>query len=63
MEHIEYKYQEAIFNEIYRILKPKGIFRRPMDNSRFVSLSSFKFTQLSEGIDKTCKWVKNNSES
>ena len=43
--------------------KPKGIFRRPMDNSRFISLSSFKFTQLSEGIDKTCKWVKNNSES
>lgn len=43
--------------------KPKGIFRRPMDNSKFVSLSSFNFTKLSEGINKTCLWVKNNSES
>ena len=34
MEHIEYKYQEAIFNEIYRILKPKGIFRLAVPDYR-----------------------------
>tara|TARA_Y100001978_G_scaffold195156_1_gene203072 strand:+ start:7733 stop:8683 length:951 start_codon:yes stop_codon:yes gene_type:complete len=42
--------------------KPKGIFRRPMDNTKFINISGFKFTKLSEGIDLTCKWVKKNSE-
>ena len=40
--------------------KPKGIFRRPIDNSKFVSISNFKYTKLSEGIERTCKWLNSN---
>ena len=34
MEHIEYKHQIKIFGEIYRILKPKGIFRLAVPDYR-----------------------------
>lgn len=34
MEHIEYKKQINIFNEIYRILKPNGVFRLAVPDYR-----------------------------
>ena len=34
MEHIEYEKQIDIFNEIYRILKPNGIFRLAVPDYR-----------------------------
>ena len=43
--------------------KPKGIFRRPMDNSKLIGLLPFEFTKLSLGIEKTCKWFIENSDS
>ena len=46
----------------YLTNKPKGIFRRPMDNSKFIKESGFKFTSLEEGINKTCLWFKENKE-
>lgn len=43
--------------------KPKGIFRRPMNNKKFIDLSDFKYTSLSQGIKNTCYWYKNNHDS
>jgi len=40
--------------------KPNGIFRRPMDNTKFITKSNFKFTSLEEGINKTCSWFSEN---
>ena len=42
--------------------KPRGIFRRPIDNSKFIALSNFKYLKLPEGIDRTCKWLEYNYE-
>lgn len=42
--------------------KPKGIFRRPMDNSKFINESNFKFTSLEDGINKTCLWFEENKD-
>ena len=39
---------------------PNGIYRRPMDNTKFISKSNFKFTSLEEGIKKTCSWFLKN---
>ncbi len=47
----------------YLTNKPKGIFRRPMDNSKFLKESNFVFTSLKEGIKKTCSWFEKNHES
>ena len=42
--------------------KPKGIHRRPMSNQRFIELSNFEYTTLSEGIEKTCRWYNSNAD-
>ncbi|KGG00315.1 MULTISPECIES: NAD-dependent epimerase/dehydratase family protein [Prochlorococcus] len=46
----------------YLTNKPKGIFRRPMDNSKFIKESGFKFTPLEDGIKETCLWFKKNKD-
>lgn len=43
--------------------KPKGIFRRPMDNSKFINESNFKFTSLQDGINQTCLWFQENKDN
>lgn len=46
--------------------KPKGIFRKPTDNSIFLSKSKFKYTKFSEGLSRTIEWFdytyKNNKD-
>lgn len=45
--------------------KPKGIFRKPTDNSRFLNLSHFQYTPFRTGLKKTIAWyiemARNNS--
>lgn len=36
--------------------KPKGIFRKNTDNSRFLSLSGFQYTPFRTGLEKTISW-------
>lgn len=43
--------------------KPKGIFRRSTDNSRFVDASKFEYTPLHEGLDRTIKYFVEHYES
>ena len=51
------------YNKInYLTNKPKGIFRRPMDNSKFIKESGFRFTPLEEGINRTCLWFEKNKD-
>lgn len=38
--------------------KPSGVIKKSMDNSKFMKLSNFKFTSLSEGIKITLDWFK-----
>jgi GDP-L-fucose synthase len=40
----------------FDITKPKGIFRKNTDNSRFVSLSGFQYTPFREGLKNTVQW-------
>ena len=46
----------------YLTNKPKGIYRRPMCNSKFIKESGFIFTPLEEGIKKTCLWFNENKD-
>ena len=43
--------------------KPKGIQRKGTDNSRFVSLSGFRYTPFREGIEATVRWYCRMSEA
>lgn len=47
--------------------KPKGVFRKNVDNSRFMALSNFKYTSFRVGLEKTIKWFcdayENNPEA
>ncbi|MCF8479501.1 MAG: NAD-dependent epimerase/dehydratase family protein [Rhodospirillum sp.] len=36
--------------------KPKGVFRKNTDNSRFVAASGFRYTPFREGLEKTIAW-------
>ena len=40
----------------FDISKPKGIFRKNSNNSRFVSLSGFKYTPFRDGLKSTVEW-------
>jgi GDP-L-fucose synthase len=42
--------------------KPNGIFRRSTDNSKFISLSDFKYTPFNEALEKTISWFMDNYE-
>lgn len=41
---------------VFDTTKPKGIYRKNTDNTRFLSLSSFKYTPFREGLEKTVQW-------
>lgn len=41
--------------------KPKGIHRRPLDNSRFTNLLNYKYTPMKTGIQRLCDYVKTHS--
>lgn len=38
--------------------KPKGIYRRPLDNSNFISLCNYKYTSMKDGIHRLCDYIK-----
>ena len=42
--------------------KPKGIFRKNTDNSRFTSISDFKYTPFEVGLENTIKWFCETTE-
>lgn len=48
----------------FDIEKPGGVFKKTMDNSKFIKLSKFSFTALKDGIMNTVNWyvstIKNN---
>jgi GDP-L-fucose synthase len=52
---------------IFDTTKPKGIFRKSTDNSRFIALSNFKYTPFRVGLEKTIQWFcdtyENNPEA
>ena len=37
----------------FDIEKPKGVFKKTMDNSKFITLSRFSFLDLKESIQRT----------
>lgn len=43
--------------------KPNGVFRKNVDNSRFMALSNFKYTPFRVGLEKTIKWFCDTYES
>lgn len=43
--------------------KPGGILRRSTDNSKFVSLSKFKYTPMRKALEKTIKYFCDNYET
>ena len=42
----------------FDIEKPKGVFKKTMDNSKFISLSKFSFLELKDTIKRTVKWYE-----
>ena len=45
---------------VFDTSKPNGVFRKSVDNSKFVKLSSFKFTPFQDGLRETCRWLQDN---
>ncbi len=43
--------------------KPKGVFRKSTDNSRFVKLSGFTYTSFYEGLKNTIRWFSEAFEN
>ena len=41
---------------IFDTTKPKGVFRKSTDNSRFLALSNFKYTSFRKALEKTIEW-------
>jgi GDP-L-fucose synthase len=48
---------------IFDTTKPKGIFRKNTDNSRFMALSNFRYTPFRDGLEKTIQWFSNAYEN
>ena len=47
---------------IFDTTKPKGVFRKSTDNSRFLALSNFKYTPFRKALEKTIEWFINAYE-
>jgi GDP-L-fucose synthase len=41
---------------VFDTSKPKGIFRKNTDNSRFLAISHFQYTPFRQGLEKTIQW-------
>ena len=48
---------------IFDATKPKGVFRKSTDNSRFLALSDFKYTSFRKALEKTIKWFIDSYEN
>ncbi|MGA2467026.1 MAG: NAD-dependent epimerase/dehydratase family protein [Thermodesulfobacteriota bacterium] len=48
---------------VFDATKPKGIFRKNTDNSRFMAISNFKYTPFLEGLEKTIRWFSDAYEN
>ena len=48
---------------IFDTTKPKGVFRKSTDNSRFLALSGFKYTLFREALEKTIEWFNHAYEN
>jgi len=48
---------------IFDDTKPKGVFRKSTDNSRFLALSDFKYTSFRKALEKTIKWFIDSYEN
>lgn len=48
---------------VFDTTKPNGIFRKNNDNTRFVELSSFKYTPFREGLERTIRWFAHAYEN
>ena len=43
--------------------KPRGIYRKNTDNSRFIALSGFEYTPFREGLRRTIQWFSHTYEN
>ena len=41
---------------IFDATKPKGVFKKSTDNSRFLALSDFQYTSFRKALEKTIEW-------
>lgn len=48
---------------VFDTTKPKGIFRKNTDNSRFMAISNFKYTPFWEGLERTIRWFSDAYEN
>lgn len=48
---------------VFDTSKPKGIYRKNTDNSRFIKLSNFKYTSFRKALGKTINWFSHTYEN
>lgn len=48
---------------VFDVAKPNGVFRKNTDNSRFTTLSGFKYTPFREGLENTIRWFAETYEN
>jgi len=45
---------------VFDTTKPNGIFKKSVNNSKFLNLTNFKYTSFSQGLSLTCDWLEKN---
>jgi len=48
---------------VFDLSKPNGVYRKGIDNSRFIALSGYRYTPFREGLERTVQWFVSTSQT
>ena len=45
---------------VFDTTRPNGVFKKSVNNKKFLALTDFQYTPFSTGLKQTCEWLKSN---